>query len=220
VRRVVVAKSASKTVEGTAMSEALAMLRRTGVKVTWNELIFALTDAVQRMVDAQRVADAPYRLTPLERATLRDAGFDLETSSFGLDDAVTRTAIEYTALLTTSLSVSQAARLLRVDDSRIRQRLAARALYGLKVGHAWRLPAFQFEGTQVIPGVEKIFPHLSSDLHPIAVYTWFTSADPDLVVEDSSVNPMDENRRPPLSPRDWLRSGGNADVVAGIAASL
>src|SRR5207302_900754 len=110
-----------------------------------------------------------------------------------------------------SLSVLQAARLLGVDASRVRQRLAAHTLYGLKVGRSWLLPRYQFDGERIIPGVEKVFSRLRSDLHPIAVYTWFTSPDPDLIEGVGQA---------PVSPRDWLRSGGDAGLVAGIAAAL
>jgi hypothetical protein len=214
------AKYVSKKREETAASEALDLLQQTGVRVSLNELLLALTDAFQRIVGTQRAGDVKHPLSPEEMAVLHHGGFDLETDSFGLDDAVTRTAIEYATLLATSLSVPEAARLLQVDDSRIRQRLAARALYGLKIGHSWRLPSFQFEERRVIPGVEKVFPRLGTDLHPIAVYSWFISPDPDLVIEGSLVNETDGPPLLPMSPRDWLRSGGNADVVAEIAASL
>jgi hypothetical protein len=46
----------------------------------------------------------------------------------------------------------------------------------------------------------------------VAVYTWFTSPDPDLTI--------DANEEITLSPRDWLRSGRNPQVVADLAGAL
>jgi hypothetical protein len=206
-----------KNVEETA---ALELLRQTGVDVTWNQIIIAFTNTLRQMVVTQTASNSHSDLTTSEAAALQEAGFDLGTDAYGLDDAVTRTAIEYATLIATSLSVPKVAHMLGVDDSRIRQRLAARMLYGLKVEHAWRLPVFQFEGNRVIPGVDKIFPRLRPDVHPIAVYTWFTSPDPDLVVERSNATETDDETARPMSPRDWLRSGGNAEIVAELAASL
>ena len=53
------------------------------------------------------------------------------------------------------LSVDEAARTLKVDSSRIRQRLSGdpRSLFGVKVGKAWRVPRFQFDGKRVAPGL-------------------------------------------------------------------
>ena len=53
-----------------------------------------------------------------------------------------------------------------MDDSRIRQRLAARALYGIKVRDGWRLPVFQFDGAAVVPGLSTVFSRFDMELHP------------------------------------------------------
>jgi hypothetical protein len=151
---------------------------------------------------------------------LQSGGFDLAPESGGLDDALAQTAIEYATLVATSLNVATVARLLKVDDSRIRQRLTSRTLYGMKLGHAWHLPLFQFEleERRGVPGVERVFPRLRDDLHPIEVYTWFVSPDPDLVFENALVK--DGESPTPMSPRDWLRLGGNPETVAAVAESL
>src|ERR1700722_12670090 len=56
------------------------------------------------------------------------------------------------ALLETSYSTSEAAKHLKVDASRIRQRLREHSLLGIYYDGEKRLPRFQFERQQVIPG--------------------------------------------------------------------
>ena len=63
------------------------------------------------------------------------------------------------ALLEESLSAAQAANLLKVDVSRIRQRLRERSLFGLEHEGSWRLPRFQFERRRVIPGWLRCSEH-------------------------------------------------------------
>jgi hypothetical protein len=195
-------------------TEVLDRLHEAGVCVSHDDLLNALLQALDELVFPVKADGVGHPLTPQETTLLKEGGFDVGTEPLGIDEAFAQTAIDYAALLATSLSVLSAARLLQVDASRIRQRLTARTLYGLKSGHAWRLPLFQFESGHVIPGVEKVFPQLSPDLHPIAVYAWFTLPDPELSFEHPGDEPL------PLSPREWLLSGGNPDVVAEIAASL
>ncbi len=106
----------------------------------------------------------------------------------------------------------EVARLLGVDDSRVRQRLTKRSLYGIKLPDGWRLPAFQFDPARpgrLVPGIGRVLPRLDPALHPVAVYRWFTLPNVDLVLDDT-----------PVSPLDWLRSGGDPTEVAALAADL
>lgn len=171
-------------------------------------------EAIQEQVRATGafVADPERELAPAEAGALRRAGFDLEPRDPGAEDPIARTAAEYSALVATGLTAGEAAGLLGIDDSRVRQRLAERTLYGIKAGNSWRIPRFQFDGGRVLPGIERVVPRLDPELHPVAVYRWFTTPDPDLVVDD------EEERA--LSPRDWLRTGRDASVVAELAAEL
>jgi hypothetical protein len=122
---------------------------------------------------------------------------------------VERTIARYAALLAESRTVAEAAEVLGVDESRVRQRLAARTLYGLKRGRDWHLPAFQFADEGEVPNIGAVVSRLHPDLHPVAVANWFTLPTPDLLIEGE-----------PVSPRDWLRSGGAPGLVAAMAAEL
>jgi hypothetical protein len=124
-------------------------------------------------------------------------------------NALARTAAEYAALHDTSLTVAETAQRLGVDPSRVRQLLAARKLYGLQIKGAWRIPAFQFEGERLLPGLDEVVPALPKDLHPVGIFHWFTEPNPDLSSE--------EHR---MSPRDWLLAGYPPRAVAELATDL
>src|SRR6185437_1013413 len=70
------------------------------------------------------------------------------------EDPVIRTAAEYSSLLRASYSTEEAAAILRVNSSRIRQRVSRepRTLYGIRLVREWRIPKFQFDGKHLITG--------------------------------------------------------------------
>jgi hypothetical protein len=115
------------------------------------------------------------------------------------------------ALLEESLSAADAAKLLRVDVSRIRQRLRERSLFGLEYEGSWRLPRFQFERRLVIPGLPQVLKALPNDLFPLDVVDWFVLPDSDLQLDDDVA---------PLSPREWLISGRPVEAVVAVAREL
>ena len=190
-------------------------LTRAGVRITEHELDALLLRIVSEMAPTSLPRVPRQELTEADAAALERGGFALEPlENSGADDPVAQTAALYAALLATSLSVTEVARMLDVETSRVRQQLTARTLYGIKDVGAWRLPRFQFNDglSGLLPGVRRVLPHLSRTLHPVAEYTWFTSPDPDLVI--------DEDEELALSPRDWLRGGRSPEPVAELAASL
>jgi hypothetical protein len=157
------------------------------------------------------VQDPIHEFTDAEIEVLRRGSLNLCPPALGQDDPVAVTAAEYAALLATSHTVGEVAKLLQVDESRVRQRLAQRTLYGIKLRSGWRIPAFQFAGDRPLPGIEHVFPRLDPGLYPLSVFRWFLLPDVDLVLDDD-----DE----PMCPRDWLRSGRDPRIVAALAAEL
>lgn len=143
---------------------------------------------------------------------LERGGFELDRLEFGLEDPIARTAFEYAVLRATGLTTHQAAKRLGVNDSRVRQRLAERALYGIKAGEEWRLPAFQFALVGLVPGIERVLPQLPKSLNPVAVHRWFHTPNPDLEEREA--------RGRTLTPLQWLPTGNDPDIVAELAAGL
>jgi len=129
----------------------------------------------------------------------------------GPASALAQTAAEYAALRETSLTAVETARRLGVGLSQVRQLLATRKLYGLQVKGAWRIPAFQFVGESLLPGLDEVVSALPKDLHPAGFYHWFTAPNSNLT--------SDEGERR-LSPREWLLAGYPARAVARLATDL
>jgi hypothetical protein len=123
-------------------------------------------------------------------------------------DPLMRSIADYMALLETSLTTADAARYLKVDVSRIRQRLRERSLYGIDYDGERRLPRFQFERKQVLPGLREVISALPEGLNSLDVAEWFLSPNPDLELEKQEA---------PTSPRDWLLKGERVDAVVKLA---
>ncbi len=188
-------------------------LGRVGAHISPDNLERLLLKTLAEMAPDALASDPRTELTAGETADLEGGGFSFAPiKNNGTSDPIARAAATYTALLATSLSVAETAALLGVQSSRVRQRLAARTLYGIKEPGGWRVPRFQFDGPNLLPGIARVLPRLDPGIHPVAVYNWFTTPDPDLVVGD------DEDIQ--VSPREWLRSGRPAQPVADLASAL
>ena len=155
--------------------------------------------------------DEPSTLTAPEEAALARGGVGAASADeTRLVEA--QAAAAYQQLRAESLGVEEAARRLGVNTSRIRQRLAARSLYGVKDGHAWLLPAFQFVAHGLVPGIQDVLKRLPEGVSPLAVARWLILPNPDLTTRG------DEER--PLSPRQWLLEGHPPGPAAELAAAL
>jgi hypothetical protein len=126
-------------------------------------------------------------------------------------DPLIRSQAEFMAVLEESLSAAQAAELLDVDVSRVRQRLRERSLFGIEHEGSWRLPRFQFERGIVLPGLARILTALPRDLFPLDVVDWFVLADPELQLDGDAS---------PLSPREWLLCGRPVETAVALARDL
>jgi hypothetical protein len=192
----------------------VAPLRRAGLSVEPADFERLVMEAVERALPARPAADARRELTDDELGFLEGAGVDpaeLAPRDRGLGSPLALTAADYAALLATALTVPELAARLRVDASRVRQRLARHTLYGIKDGKAWRIPLFQLDdaGRALIPGLHRLAPHWTG-AHPVEVARWFTLPHVDL--EDPAGRPV--------APRSWLLAGGDPRTVADLAEEL
>ena len=153
-------------------------------------------------------------LTNEEESVLSSGGFDTSPLHAGETYPIVKTEAEYRTLLRNSLSVSQTARCLGVNSSRVRQRLVSSppTLYGIKEGKSWRVPKFQFTGRRPIPGLAAVVSAMPPDLPVVTVYRWLTEPQPDLFLD------AEETQR--VSPLRWLRMGRAPNVVADLARDL
>lgn len=149
-------------------------------------------------------------LTLDEERALREAGSLREELPPLAQRASLGTAMQRLVLVTDALSVKQAAATLEVSEGRIRQRLAARTLFGVQAAQGWRLPRFQFtQDGQLLRGLDRVLPALPADVHPVVVTSFLARPHEDLLVGAE-----------PTSPAAWLEGGGDIDAVVTLAASL
>lgn len=154
---------------------------------------------------------AASRLTAHDESVLREHG---GVASTGDEPAVRRSVLgsassNLAEQTRGSLSVEQVAKLLLVDGSRVRHRVRDRALYAFKVGAGLRLPTWQFERHEAIPGLRSLLAAFPPELHPLEVAGFMTTPTSDLVVADEAI-----------SPRDWLAGGGDIGAVVELARQL
>jgi hypothetical protein len=147
-----------------------------------------------------------------ELAALESVGLSTRPWPTGQpDDPLSQSIVDYMALIETSLTAADVARLLRVDVSRVRQRLRERSLFGVEYEGEWRLPRFQFERSHVLPGLAEVVGSLPTEANALEIAEWFLSPNPDLEIED---------REAPLSPRAWLLRGMPPERLARLARQL
>lgn len=197
-----------------SQASTVAFLHSHGIEVPPELLDSMVQEAVTRLQRTLYRPSSRADLTEAEAEALEQGGFVLEPEDSVTEDPLAQTVAEYAALLKSSLSTSEAAKRLGVDPSRIRQRLTADppTLYGIRIGTGWYIPEFQFDGDESIRGMGEIVSQIDPELHPVAVFRWFTSPNRDLSTDD----PSGGN----LSPRDWLRLGFPVQPVVELASNL
>jgi len=190
------------------MSPALeTVLAKAGLQVSPDEFLDLVSDAARRLAPPHP-EPATY-FTPDQRTALSDVGLDLSPAGPGDSKPRTRTVVAHAVLRDSALTVNEAARQLQVDTSRIRHRLGVGRLVGWKDRGSWRLPAWQFAGNGVLPGLETVLAAIPADQPALVVAAFMTKLQEDLLVDGK-----------PASPREWLLAGGDPRRVAGLASVL
>jgi hypothetical protein len=88
---------------------------------------------ISEMPTGRWTADPGREFTEEEIVVLNEGGLDLAPWEVG-PDPLSRTAAKYVALLASALTTKEAAGVLEVGESRVRQRLGEGTLYGVKAG--------------------------------------------------------------------------------------
>jgi hypothetical protein len=187
-------------------NDALDKAKRLASNPTFiHALAAVLVEEKQNLVMIEN-PDHDWGLTEPEKRALDQGGLRDEFPKDGIEP-IQRVVAEYSAMLDSAYTVAQAAKHLGVDPARIRQRLAARSLFGVKLRTAWRLPTFQFtQPAGEVRGIGPVLSRLDPQLHPVEVQTWITSPEMELEIGET-----------PVSPRDWLLGGGSIESVTEIA---
>lgn len=170
------------------------------------------TQARRRLLENEPLRDHPGQsvaasLSAGEVAALGSVGLSMAPwAGEASQDPLVASITDYMALLETSLTTGEVADLLKVDASRIRQRLRERSLYGIEYDGERRLPRLQFERGLVLPGLREVLAVLPEALNPLDVAEWFLAPNPDLELAGAAV-----------SPREWLLRGEPVMTVVELA---
>jgi hypothetical protein len=144
-----------------------------------------------------------------DRWTLDAGGLDLTPRRARDPDPRSETAARFAALLADSDDVAAVAQRLGVTRARVRQRALERSLLAIREADEWRFPRAQFGDAAPIRGLPAVSLALPLDLHPVAAWRFLAEPNGDLELDDR-----------PVSPIDWLRSGGSPEAVVAIAREL
>ena len=163
------------------------------------------------------------QFSPAERAYLEAGGLDLTPRRRRDPDPRADFAARFATLLADSEDVAEVAARLGVTRARVRQRALERSLLAIREADEWRFPRLQFgaaggDGDRdggaagagaPIRGLPAVAMALPLDLHPVEAWRFLTEPSTDLELGDR-----------PVSPLDWLRSGGAPEPVVAIAREL
>lgn len=186
----------SSTGGGTSWISEAGSVAEPPLGLDFRKLLFAIAETFAHMAVAAETAE-PVESEIVETEPLTQ-GVDLPSTLAELQEH--------------SLSTQEAAALLGVNTSRVRQRLLGRTLYGFKDGPNWWVPKFQFEGHRTLPGAGRVFREIDAAVSPLTVARWFVLPWEDLVV--------DEDLEIVASPRTWLLEGRDPEPVAEQARVL
>ena len=189
-------------------------LRKRGVFRSVEELHGEAREMVDSLLvglPVGRVEDPEGGFTPAELSVLREGGLTFDASEYG--NQVSRTASKYAAISASALTVREAALLLAVSEGRVRQKISEGRLYAIRGRNGERrLPRFQFSQGGTIEGMQEAMREVPEGVHPVSLQNFFLSPNPDLY--------LDAEEEMPVSPRDWLLSGGDPRAVAPLAREL
>lgn len=190
-------------------AELERLLADSDIRIDVTRLLGMLRDSLQSIGRQRADVDPRTQLTATETAELRKGGLSPTRQREARDRVRIRTATDMVALLATSLTTAEAARRLGVDPSRVRQLLSERRLLATKDGGEWRLLALQFADDRLIPNIGAVIESLPAGMPVLAATNWLTTPESDLEVGGR-----------PVTPLDWLRSGGDPARVVELTADL
>lgn len=182
-----------------------------GLRSTTPERLNAALRLVLDAMPTMLYGEPSEELTPEEQAVLKEGGVDLGSTPGR--DPLAETAVQYAAIIQSSLTTKQAAKRMSIPESQVRQMMARRTLYSILLNNRRYIPIFQFEREgPLVANITKVNMALSPELHPVEVFDWYTQPNPDLFAGDD----IDAT----LSPLAWLRSGGDVRKVVKLARRL
>lgn len=183
------------------------VLAKAGLRVDPDEFLTLVEDAARQLSPAD--PDPADYFNPEQQQALAAVGLDLAPRRRRDGDYRARAVAAQAVLRDSALTVAEAAETIGVDSSRVRHRLLARRLSGWKERGGWRLPAWQFGGNGVLPGLEAVLAACPDDQPPLVIAAFMTTPQSDLLIDGE-----------PTTPRQWLLASGDPNPVAKLASTL
>jgi hypothetical protein len=170
------------------------------------DIVIMILENLAEIVEEREV---PQALPPSEQRLWEQVG-----ARFDDTEAVARVGARAAAALTDLVERSLAgdgavAEQLQVDRSRVSQRISEGSLYTFSLRGERYFPDWQFDDGLPALAFKRVINALDPSAHPLLVDHWFRSPNVDLVIEDE-----------PVTPIDWLTTGGTPDMPATLAEDL
>ena len=153
--------------------------------------------------------ESNHELTEADLAVLRRGGVT-SGEPVPRPDPLAVHAVEFAAILETSLSPAEVAGRLAVSAARVRQTIQSGALFAVRMGGRWRIPRFQFRGGKLVPNIGVVNAAAPPTLDPVSLERWYRTPDPDLPGPDGEA----------VSPLDWLLAGRDPAPLIAIVREL
>lgn len=172
----------------------------------------ALNESLRQAIgtlDRLLYPESNHELTETEIGVLRRGGVTAGNAA-GRPDPLAVHAVEFAAILQTSLSPAEVAARLAVSAARVRQTIQSGALFAVRTGGRWRVPRFQFGSDGLVPNIGAVNAAAPRTLDPVSLERWYRTPDPELRGPDGD----------PVSPLDWLRAGRDPAPLIGIVREL
>jgi len=191
------------------MTTVEAVLRRNGIDIP-EPIIAEQLDALLRTGEPRRGVD----LSAADEQFLATYSGVQEATPEQLRTLRARSVAQVAAEAGRALTRGQVADLLGVDASRVSHQVAQGRLFVYSVGNRPAFPDWQFQcadesGSGGLPHLAEVIAAFPTGSHPVTVRSFMTTPDDDLAVGGR-----------PLSPREWLLSGGAPAVVVELARTL
>lgn len=127
------------------------------------------------------------------------------------ESARVRYASTFLDLFNQADTPAQLAKKLKLDPSRIRQRIRDRSLLAIELNGEKRVPHFQFEGNVEIPGLPRLLAAAGEQMPTLSFAMWFLTPTADLAAGEDDA---------PISPRERLLRTGDVESVLAILDDL
>lgn len=190
------------------MTAALkTVLAKAGLRVDPDVFLGLVEDAARKLSPAD--PDPADYFSAEQREALTDVGLDFSPRRAKEVDHRAKAVAAQAVLRESAITVADAAHTIGVDTSRVRHRLGAGQLTGWKDRGGWRLPAWQFTNSGVLPGLEVVLAAVPDDQPPLVVAAFIATPQADLLLDGE-----------PATPRQWLLATGDPNPVAKLISML